>query len=301
MDQTLGRMRDLHTPAGLAWDLVVVNNNSTDDTDAVIERHRPHLPLTRVFEPRQGHSNARNAALAAATGEVVVWTDDDVDPDPEWLAAAADAFARHPDAAAVGGPIEPWFPTAPDPDLAAVFAPLRVGYCGVDHGPTERWLGPGESIYGANMAFRRAAVAGLRFDPRTGRNGTALGSGDDLAYVAAVRAAGGKILWAPRMRLRHYVDPERMTLDYLKRYSRDNARVDVLMSSPAQVPTLFGLPRWVVRRYAAAVVRCWAAGLTGGRRRRLEATLEKWDLRGRIAGYRALARPPAAVATPAGA
>ena len=89
LDQTLARMRELHVPAGLAWELLVVNNNCTDDTDAVAARHRGHLPLRPVREPTPGLSNARNKGLAEARGELILWTDDDVRVDPGWLAAAA--------------------------------------------------------------------------------------------------------------------------------------------------------------------------------------------------------------------
>jgi hypothetical protein len=140
------------------------------------------------------------------------------------------------------------------------------------------------------MAFRRSAIAGMKFDPRIGRVGADMNNGDDVTFIRAVRARGGAVVWAPRARLRHYVEPSRMTLDYLKRFYRDAARATVLNEAPGlPVPTLFGLPRWLVRRYAAATVRGWAK-LLGGRRARLDALREKWDLAGRIAGYRELAR-----------
>lgn len=290
LDQTLLRMQELRIPTGLSWELLIVNNNCTDNTDAIIEKHSAKLPIRRLLEKRQGHSNARNCAIDNARGELIVWTDDDVDPDLGWLSAAVEAFSRHPDAAAVGGPIEPWFATDPDPDLMAAFRELRIGYCGVDHGPAERWLESHEAIYGANMAFRRSSVEGLRFDPRTGRNGMILSNGDDVTYVAAVRNRGGKVFWAPSMRLRHYVDPHRMTLQYLERFNRDNARLEVLTNPGGPFSTLFGIPRWLIRQYATAVARTWLFRLACRRQDRLRALREKWTLRGRIAGYRALNR-----------
>lgn len=73
-DQTLAAMRQLQVPAGVEWELLVVNNNCTDATDDVIERHSTHLPIRRLFEVKQGHSHARNRAVAEATGELIVWT-----------------------------------------------------------------------------------------------------------------------------------------------------------------------------------------------------------------------------------
>src|SRR5437899_2703201 len=87
LDRTLTAMRRLRIPEATQWELLVVNNNCTDDTDEVIEKHLTHLPIRRLVEPEQGHSNARNRALTVATGDLILWTDDDVEVDPEWLLA----------------------------------------------------------------------------------------------------------------------------------------------------------------------------------------------------------------------
>jgi glycosyltransferase involved in cell wall biosynthesis len=106
-------MRQLRIPANVDWELLVVNNNCTDDTDAVIARHQDALPLRRLFEPEQGLSNARNSAVAVAKGDYILWTDDDVLVSSNWLVEYANAFRSWPDAAFFGGPIEPWFSTEP--------------------------------------------------------------------------------------------------------------------------------------------------------------------------------------------
>jgi glycosyltransferase involved in cell wall biosynthesis len=299
LDQTLSRMREIRIPTGADWELLIVNNNCTDDTDRVIEEHQAGLPIRRLHEKAQGLSNARNCAMTHARGDVIVWTDDDVDPEPDWLCGAADAFSRNPEAAAIGGPIEPWYPSTPDPDLLDAFQEIRTGYCGVDHGDQERWLDEREQIYGANMAFRLSAVEGMRFDTRTGRIGGQLTNGDDTSYVQSVRDRGGKVYWAPRMRLRHYVDPHRMTLGYLEKFIRENARQEVMIRPGGPYPSCCGLPRWLIRRYAAATARYWLYRLSGRRQHRLRALRERWVLGGRISGYRALAgaRSPAPVGT----
>src|SRR4051812_4932182 len=96
LDRTLTSMRHLVIPEGVEWEILVVNNNCTDDTDDVLSRHFAGLPLRRVFEPRQGLSNARNAAIDVAAGELICWTDDDVLVDPGWLSAYVEAASRWP-------------------------------------------------------------------------------------------------------------------------------------------------------------------------------------------------------------
>src|SRR5258708_9599607 len=101
--RTLDSLVAMRVARDLAWELSVVNNNSTDHTDGVIAEYRDRLPMRREFEPLHGHSNARNRAIAAAGGEYIIWTDDDVIVGTGWLAAYAGAFRRWSDAAVFGG------------------------------------------------------------------------------------------------------------------------------------------------------------------------------------------------------
>ena len=68
---TLERLRELEVPQHVDWQVIVVDNNCTDDTAATLQRFAGRLPLRTTFEPRPGHSNARNRAVAEATGDLV--------------------------------------------------------------------------------------------------------------------------------------------------------------------------------------------------------------------------------------
>ena len=72
LDQTLAEMHRLCIPDSIEWELIVVNNNCSDETDEVIARHSDKLPIRRLFEPKQGLSNSRNCALASATGKLLL-------------------------------------------------------------------------------------------------------------------------------------------------------------------------------------------------------------------------------------
>ena len=84
----------MRLPDHLDWEVLVVDNGCADHTDAVIEAFAGRLPIRREFEPRRGHTPARNRAWMPAKGEYIVWTDDDVVVDPGWLAALCGAFCR---------------------------------------------------------------------------------------------------------------------------------------------------------------------------------------------------------------
>jgi glycosyltransferase involved in cell wall biosynthesis len=283
LEQTLQQLTALEPPSGAHWELLVVNNASTDHTDDVLAGYANKLPLRRIHEQTPGLSNARNRALAETGGEWIVWTDDDVLVHPGWLAALCSTARRQPKAAAIGGPVEPWFEQPPDSLLASVFPAVAAGFCGVNHGETERILAPGEDLYGANMAFNRHLTRDLRFDPRLGRRGSYQGGGEDLAFVAAARLRG-PIVWSPAMRVRHYVDPRRMTAGFMRRVAIDAGEQHVQVSGVPVGPRFVGIPRWllgdVVRRTASVIFR-W---LGGDARALLETRRDLWFVLGTIRG-----------------
>ena len=108
LDKTLTQMHQLCIPPGIEWELIVVNNDCSDDTDRVIARHCAHLPVVRVFEGKPGQGHARNAALRLARGEYLLWTDDDVLVDSAWVVKTLVAFDTF-GADLVYGKAEPWW------------------------------------------------------------------------------------------------------------------------------------------------------------------------------------------------
>jgi glucosyl-dolichyl phosphate glucuronosyltransferase len=254
--QTLEEFRRLRVPAHVSWELIVVDNNSTDSTAQVIADFADVLPIRYQFEGEPGHSAARNAAIRAASGELLLFTDDDVLVAPEWLEACVAAYQQFPDAAAFGGPIHPWFPIEPDPILAAAFPMLARGFCGIDY---QHPLGPVDesvALIGANMAFRLAAVGDQRFDLRHGvKQADHRGGGDEIDFVERLRERGHCIVWVPDMTLRHYVEPSRMSLAYLKRNTEGHGAFLIRKNGVGTAPLLFGAPRWAWKRAATEYAR----------------------------------------------
>jgi glycosyltransferase involved in cell wall biosynthesis len=109
----LEQMCRLHVPEGVEWELLVVDNGSTDGTDLVIDTFAGRLPLRKLREDRPGKSFALNHAVAGARGAYLVFTDDDVLVGPNWLAAYAAAFQQWPGDAVFGGPIAALFEGTP--------------------------------------------------------------------------------------------------------------------------------------------------------------------------------------------
>src|SRR5437879_759573 len=105
LTQTLKRLQELITPEGVEWTVLVVNNASTDDTATLLESFAPPYSFRSVFESTPGLSAARNRALAENRSDFILFTDDDVLVDQNWLIQFIAAHRRHPDGAAFGGPI----------------------------------------------------------------------------------------------------------------------------------------------------------------------------------------------------
>jgi len=197
-------------------EIVVVDNNSSDDTADAVRRCSKDLqfvlPVAYFHEPEQGLSRARNAGIAAARGDILAFLDDDAVPSPGWLAAIADAFATHPDAAAAGGPIEPEF-EIPRPEW---LGPGVEGYYSIlDLGSDHQAFPRNRFPFGANMALRRKTLGGLRFSESLGRKGASLESDEERALFRQLRARGARIVYVPPMRVRHFVPRERLTVDWL--------------------------------------------------------------------------------------
>jgi glycosyltransferase involved in cell wall biosynthesis len=251
LQQTLDQMTCLHVPAGVDWELLVVDNNSTDGTQEVLRRFESRLPLRSVAERQAGASYARNRVLREAAGDYILWTDDDVLVQEDWLIEFDAAVRAHPTAAVIGGPIEPWFLTPPDPDLLMAFPSLRSGFCGVDY---ERASGPlpeDALVWGANMAFRRAAVEGVVFDTTLGPSpGLVMAGGEEGDYIRRVRERQGLVIWWDGLRVKHCVAPPRATLAYLKRYTVAKGR-ELVRLAPAddRSARFFGAPRWLWRQW----------------------------------------------------
>jgi|CXWL01.1.fsa_nt_gi glycosyltransferase involved in cell wall biosynthesis len=245
---TLEELTKLDAPADATWSVLVVNNNSTDQTEEVVRSFAARLPMRMTFEGTPGATHARNKALQEATGDYILWTDDDVLMDRRWLAEFVGCVRRFPEAAGFGGVIEPWFPEEPEEDLLRAFHWLQIGFCGTTHEAPEGPLPSDCHLIGANFGFALRTVQERRFSEALGTKG--VGGMEDTEFVSALQRDGHAVVWCPRMRVRHYVEPSRMTLAYLKRYAWERGRQGAIFWPVApDTKLLFSRPRWIWREW----------------------------------------------------
>lgn len=194
-------------------EVIVVDNAPHSGAVAALLRGMSDPRLTVVTEPRPGLSAARNTGLAAATGTVIAFTDDDALPDRAWLRSLADLFARHPDVACVTGLVLPAELTTPEQVWFEQFGGFAKGFQRkvwslVDDAATAR-IGPpghrgpvfpytaGQFGSGNNMAFDTEALRAVGgFDLALGAGSKTRG-GEDLDAFLSILLGGGILVYEP--------------------------------------------------------------------------------------------------------
>jgi glycosyltransferase involved in cell wall biosynthesis len=252
--RALTAQRDAATP----FEIVVVDNNSTDETCSIVQSFG--AAVRYVFEGRQGLSFARNAAIEAASGGIIAFTDDDVEVAPGWAAVLMHAFASHRDVDCVGGRVLPRWQEPPPSWLTRVhWAPLALQ----DHGEAPLTFDAAAPLclVGANVAFRRSVFADIGpFSPAVQRVKDGIGSTEDHELLLRLYAAGRRALYVPDLLVTTGIPADRLTRSYHRRWHRGHGRFHAVMRAPDVERTrrgrVLGVPAHLFRA-AASDAAAW--------------------------------------------
>ena len=233
---------------GADWEVVVVDNASTDDTTRVVEeglaRHVPGRGRC-VRELQPGLMQARRRATAEARGRVILFVDDDNIPAPDYVAQALAIMARHPEAGVVGGRVEADWLGEPTP-LGRAVAGFALAVCDRGDQPfafPDLTGGPA----GAGMIVRREVMERVLADASlaervAGRTGSSLLSGEDTVIVILAHQMGFTTRYEPALRMKHRIPASRTTPEYLGRLyegiGRGQAAMRPLFDARARNPVL---------------------------------------------------------------
>jgi O-antigen biosynthesis protein len=238
------------------YEVVVVDNAPVGDTvQDLVDSAQGGVPVRYIREPRTGVSWARNAGTAASAGDIIAFCDDDGEPDNDWLAGLARGFARGEDIGCVTGMVLPARLDTPAQDLAEQLHGFGRGR-GFSPAVFSR-DGPQSPLYpvppfglGANMAFRREALARIGgFEVALGP-GTPARAGEDLFAMTMVLLAGYRIAYEPAALMRH---DHRHDLHGLRRQVRGHGTgltayyAAIVRHRPDLLPTLIRLAPTGVR------------------------------------------------------
>ena len=190
----LDSLRSLRIPEGVAFEVICVDNNSTDETRHVVEESTRHskIPVRYVLEPHPGASWARNAGLREARGEIIAITDDDCIVDANWLVSIWTEFVADMSLGILGGRVE----LHDKRDLPMTIRTSR-----------ERSLFELGALtthaISANLAIRQSVIGKIGlFDQQFGP-GSSLFAGEDLDFVFRAHKAGIKIIYSPDVLVFH--------------------------------------------------------------------------------------------------
>lgn len=248
--ETLQQMTHLEPDDSFDWELLVVDNNSTDETPAVLAEFAARLPLRPLHEPKPGKSNAANLAVKEARGEYILWTDDDVLVETNWVREYVAAFRRYPNAEVFGGRIDPWFEGTPPRWLKDGFGTVAGCYAAIDLNHPSG-VAP-ETFYplGASMALRRSSHLRHAFDPRIGPQPGSSIRGEEWMLVRELRREGAQVVWVPDAIARHFIPRDRQTESYLRNWFRGHGELAAMMGTKrGRELSLFGRPAWLWRQW----------------------------------------------------
>ena len=282
LEKALESLASLKLPAPDEWEVLVVDNNSSDRTREVVESLCTRYPgqFRYFFEPNQGKSHALNSGIREAQGEVLAFTDDDVTVDPDWLQNLT-APLRQDEWAGAGGRVLPERDLVPPRWLSLneryALGPLALFDLGREAGALT------EPPFGNNMAFRKRVFekyGGFRTDlgPRPGSEIRS----EDTEFGRRLLEGGERLRYEPSAVVYHLIPANRLQKEYFLAWWAGKARGEIReYGIPASAKWFVaGVPLFLFRRLAVWTVR-WAAIFAPDRR--FSCKLKVWSLAGSIA------------------
>lgn len=197
------------------FEIIIVDNNSTDGTRELVSRYASAYPgiVKYVREERQGISNARNRGVQEAEGTIVAFIDDDATADRGWLKGVMEVYENYPDAGVVGGRIEPvWLSKKP----GWLTQNLETSFGILNYGNEIQELSFPKTPFGGNFSIKRALFLALDgFCGNLGRRGDCLLANEEILLCHLVEKSNAKVYYTPHAVVHHKILPERLNRLYL--------------------------------------------------------------------------------------
>ena len=200
------------------WEIILVNNNSTDNTHSECERFYADYQLSNYhyfIEETPGLSHARNRGIKESEGEWLVILDDDSMVGNDYIDNLGKWLELYPDAGAFGGPITPFFEEK-EPAWLSKWSMSFVS--AIDLGTEVRIFEKNKYPIGANMGISRKAInkTGL-FNPSLGRTKNLLLGGEEKDLFLRIHESGYPIYYFPDIKVNHCIPDSRLTREYIKK------------------------------------------------------------------------------------
>jgi len=224
LPKTLSHLAAQRTHQDIEWEVIVVDNASTDETSTIAESswpRNPPAPLRIAHEPRLGLSYARHRGVEESKYEIVSFVDDDNWVCPEWAQTVSEIMRDASDVGACGGRVEAVCEEDPPSWFGDYAGDYAVGSQAEATGDVTVTRG---YLWGAGLSIRKSAWLHLQQSGfkslLVDRQGESTSSGGDCEICFALRLAGWRLWYDERLRLQHYIRSDRLKWSYLRRLYR---------------------------------------------------------------------------------
>jgi GT2 family glycosyltransferase len=280
LERTLESLLALRPPP-ITYEILVIDNSGDRDTQRVLGAVAGQMPIRLLTEPCRSKNRALLRGLEEAAGDLLVFTDDDIVANADWVTEIVDGARRWPDHAVFGGRVLPLWPAGRTPRMQHAF--LDHAYAIADwiqpEGPY-----PASRVFGPNMAIRASVFhSGWSFDPAIGPDGTdnyIPGSETDLTM--RLERAGFPAVYLPRALVHHQVRAEQLELEWLLKRAFRKGREDLRHRGAPAGPRLRGVPVSLLAAGARAAAWWLAARASQDPAVRFDRAIAYWKLRGMI-------------------
>ncbi|MGB3533426.1 MAG: hormogonium polysaccharide biosynthesis glycosyltransferase HpsE [Microcoleaceae cyanobacterium] len=226
LPQLLDQLISQVVPPNFSWEILIVDNNSTDKTASLINQYQSQwshiVPIHYAFESQQGIAYARKRGIKQANGELIGFLDDDNIPTQTWVTDAYHFAQSHPNMGACNGHIEGQYEVKPPPNFERISCFLAVvnrGEKSFRYDLLERWLmPPGAGLVIRKKAWLTSVPAQLIF---TGVQAKSLANkGEDIEALSYMRQKGWEIWHNCALKIYHQIPVERLQKPYLVKLCR---------------------------------------------------------------------------------
>ena len=263
----------------LDWEVILADNAGNDETACISESFSAALPLKFLIEKARGKNNALNSALDHASGDLIIFTDDDVIPDPAWVKSLLGAAGRWETTDLFGGRILPKFPEGTSAPMIDDPVFMEIAYVIADWGLEEGEF-PAGKIWGPNMMVRRRVFdQGMRFNTDIGPTGSSYVMGSETEFLQRASDAGHTAVYVPSALVYHQIRQEQLTHAWICGRAFRVGRG--LVYHDKAVPVL-EVKKWMLREVARLYTRYMISYVTGTASERLQHAIMFHKMRGHI-------------------
>jgi len=278
--KTLNSLAALTLPESVEWEVLVVDNNSSDETREVVEKNfcsRYSGHFRYVFERQPGKSHALNTGIREARGDILAFTDDDVTVEPTWLQNLTVALHNSEWAGAGGRVVAEW--ACSPPRWLSLEGPYALGdtLALFDRGHEAREIS--ENPFGANMAFRKVMFekyGGFRTDLGPRAESQDPQKSEDAEFGRRLLLAGERLRYEPSAVVHHWVPENRLQKKYFLEWWFDKGRSDIRKSGIRPDSNCYwGIPLNLFRQMIVSTLR-WMVAMQP--QRRFYQKVQGWEL-----------------------